>query len=78
MNKFNRRISNLCTRIAFWHHITANLANFDALLKAQGHLMPEDVKALKYLHKALAECYATAKERLSVNQDELQRQISLH
>ncbi len=73
MDKFNRRIA----RIAFWHRITVNLANFDALLKAQGHLTPDDVKALKRIHKALTDCYTSAKERLSVNQDELQRQISL-
>ena len=60
MDKFNRRIA----RIAFWHRITVNLANFDALLKAQGHLTPDDVKALKRIHKALTDCYTSAKERI--------------
>ena len=73
INKFNRWISNICTRLAFWYRITAHLAGFDALLKAQGHLTPDDFKAFKRLHKALADCYSTVKERVSVHQDELQR-----
>ena len=71
--KFNRRCNHLCVRIAFWHRMTSQLAGFDSIIKSREHLTPDDLKALKEIHKALFWCYSEAKGRLQLHQKDLRR-----
>ena len=71
MTNFNKRFNNLCSRVNFWFNLTAHLAGSENLLKAQGHLTPEDVKALKLIHHGLAECYKAANDRLILHKENL-------
>ena len=71
MSNFNKRFNNLCARVNFWFNLTQHIASSEKLLKAQGHLTPDDVKALKLIHHGLAECYKTANDRLILHKENL-------
>lgn len=58
MSKYNGELS----RVAFWHGMTTRLAEFASLIHHQEHLRPDDVRALKEIHRALYECYVVAKD----------------
>ena len=76
MNKASKRFNGMCSRYAFWHTLTAKLAEFDSLMKHKEHLTPEDVKAQKWIHQALYRCYMKARKMREHHREELRRQIT--
>ena len=53
--------------------MTTQLAGFDSIIKSREYLTPDDLKALKEIHKALFWCYSEAKGRLQLHQKDLRR-----
>ena len=68
MSKFNGELS----RVAFWHSMTTRLAEFESLVHHRKHLRPEDVRALKEIHRALYDCYKVAQDMQSRHRKELE------
>ena len=68
MSKFNGELS----RVAFWYAMTTRLAEFESLVHHRKHLRPEDVRALKEIHRALYDCYKVAQDMQGQHRKELE------
>ena len=73
MGSFTKRFNRAASRLAFWQAMTARLAEFDSLVRRREHLTPEDVKALRQIHRALYECYSQAKTQKRQHEEALER-----
>ena len=68
MKQYNGALS----RVAFWHSMTVRLAEFESLVHHREHLRPEDVRALREIHRALYDCYELSKGMQSMHKKELE------
>ncbi len=61
MNKFNRKFNARCRRYNRWNRIVMKLAEFEGLVNNYDSASPDEVRALREIHKKLYECQKTAK-----------------
>ena len=73
MSSFTKKYNGAASRFAFWHILTAKLADFDSLVRRREHLTPEDVRALREIHSALYDCYSLAKDKRKHHERALER-----
>ena len=73
MSSFTKRFNKATSRFAFWQALTAKLADFDSLVRRREHLTPEDMTALREIHRALYDCYSKAKDQRTQHQETLER-----
>ncbi len=71
-SSFKEKYNGELSRVAFWHSMTTRLAEFESLVHHREHLRPEDVRALKEIHRALYECYKVAQEMQRRHRKELE------
>ena len=71
MSHVNEKYNGELSRVAFWHAMTTRLAEFESLVHQREHLRPEDVRALKEIHRALYECYKVSQDMQSEHRKEL-------
>lgn len=63
-NKRNRKFSAWLRRYERWHKIAGELSSINTLAAPFDGAAPEDVKAMKEIHRLICECRAVAEERL--------------
>ena len=63
-SKINRKFYKRLRRFERWHNITSKLAEFEGLINSYDGATPEEVKAMREIHKKLYECYLSAKNYL--------------
>lgn len=61
MNKFNRKFRSQCIRYERWLLIAHKLSEFESLINNYDCASPDEVHALKEIHRKLYECWQTAK-----------------
>ena len=61
MNRFNRKFNSRCRRYERWHKIVMKLAEFEGLINSYDSASPDEVKAMKEIHRKLYECQTAAK-----------------
>ena len=61
MNKFNRKFNARCIRYNRWNRIVMKLAEFEGLVNNYDSASPDEVRALREIHRKLYECQKTAK-----------------
>ncbi len=71
MRKFNHKFNNACSRVAFWDTLTNQLVTFEALLKPDPRLRPDERQVLQDIHTLLYECYQASKSRRKKHLQEL-------
>ena len=59
-SKFNRKFGSRCRRYERWHNIIMKLNEFEGLINNYDSASPDEVKALKEIHRKLYECMKTA------------------
>ena len=62
MNKFNRKFRSRCIRYERWLLIAHKLSEFEGLINIYDCASPDEVHALKEIHRRLYECWQTAKQ----------------
>ena len=67
-----KQYNGALSRVAFWHSMTVRLAEFESLVHHREHLRPEDVRALREIHRALYDCYEKSKDMQSKHRKELE------
>lgn len=60
-SKFNRKFGARCRRYERWLKIVRKLSEFEGLINNYDSASPDEVKALKEIHKKLYECQTAAK-----------------
>lgn len=61
MNKFNRKFNARMRRYERWNRIVQKLNEFEGLINNYDSASPDEVHALKEIHRRLYECWQTAK-----------------
>ena len=61
MNKFNRKFNSKIRRYERWIKIVQKLNEFEGLIHNYDSASPDEVHALKEIHRKLYECWQTAK-----------------
>ena len=64
MNKYNRKFITRYKRFERWHNISCKLSEFNRLIKPFDGATPDDVQAMKEIHKRLHECRVISGEYL--------------
>ena len=62
MNKFNRKFNARIRRYERWNRIIQKLNEFEGLINNYDSASPDEVHALKEIHRRLYECWQTAKD----------------
>ena len=62
MNKFTRKFNAKIRRYERWSRIVQKLNDFEGLINNYDCASPDEVRALKELHRKLYECWQTAKK----------------
>ena len=62
MNKFNRKFRSRCVRYERWLMIARKLSEFEGLINSYDFASPDEIHALKEIHRKLYECYLMAKD----------------
>ena len=58
----NRKFNAKRIRYERWNAITLKLSEFEGLINDYRHASPDEVHALKEIHRRLYECWQTAKD----------------
>lgn len=61
MNKFNRKFNARMRRYERWNRIVQKLNEFEGLINNYDSASPDEVHALKEIHRKLYECLDSAK-----------------
>ena len=61
MNKFNRKFNARMRRYERWNRIVQKLNEFEGLINNYDSASPDEVHALKEIHRKLYECFDSAK-----------------
>ena len=61
-SKFNRKFGARCRRYERWQKILRKLSEFEDLINNYDSASPDEVHALKEIHRRLYECWQTAKD----------------
>ncbi|MBQ3447263.1 MAG: hypothetical protein IJG37_06455 [Synergistaceae bacterium] len=69
MNRFNRKFNARRKRMERWHSIVMRLSDFEGLINSYDGMTPEEVRAMRAIHRKLYECSVVAKERLKEAED---------
>ena len=69
MNKYNHKFNVQRKRIERWNSILMRLSEFEGLINSYDGMPPEDVQAMRAIHKKLYESSVIAKERLKEVED---------
>ena len=64
MTKINRKFNTMRKRIERWHNIMEKLAEFEPLVHSLDGASPEEVQAIRMIHRKLYESSIVAKEQL--------------
>ena len=67
--RFNRKFNTRRKNIERWHNIVMRLSEFGGLITDYDGMTPEDVRAMRAVHRKLWECSVLAKERLKEAED---------
>ncbi len=62
MNKFNRKFNSRIRRYERWLRIVGKLNEFEGLINNYDCASPDEVHALKEIHRRLYDCYLMAKD----------------
>ena len=62
MNRFNRKFNSRIRRYNRWYRIVQKLNEFEGLINNYDSASPDEVCALKEIHRKLYECFLTAKD----------------
>ena len=60
MTKYNRKFNARRKRMERWHGIVMRLSEFEGLINSYDGMSPEEVCAMRAIHKKLYECSALA------------------
>ena len=61
MNNFNKKFNSKIKRLNKWQDVLARLSGFEGLVNSYDGLNPDDVLAIKIIHRKLFECQNIAK-----------------
>ena len=61
MNKYNKKFNSKVKRLNKWQEFLARLSGFEGLVNSYDGLSPDDVHALRIIHRKLYECQDIAK-----------------
>ena len=64
MTKYNRKFNARRKRMERWHNIFMRLADFECFINCYDGMTPEEVRAMREIHKKLYECSVLAGEYL--------------
>ena len=64
MTKYNRKFNARRKRLERWYGIEMRLSDFEGLINSYDGMTPEEVRAMRTIHRKLYECSVIAKERL--------------
>ena len=69
MNRYNRKFNARRKRLERWYGIVMRLSDFEGLINSYDGMTPEEVYAMRMIHRKLYECSVIAKERLKEADD---------
>ena len=64
MTKYNRKFNARRKRMERWYGIVMRLSEFEGLINSYDGMSPEEVRAMRAIHKKLYECSVLAGEYL--------------